>query len=202
VAVKGVNGRMDIEVRYTLERGVSGFYTYAITPTGRIIPLAGEGESRSSTSSQPTSTGSPSIPTAICRCAACHERGGVVITRRTAHPQLRHLPKFRRAQIQLCARMYELPAYGWSSIKVTRASVYQPLERIPRRRPTRIDLVCPMGATMLDYWTSGHYAGGAECNILGWRSWNKVVGPIFVYYNTIPFSPSSFFPFSSLRRGT
>ena len=29
VAVKGVNAPMDIEVRYVLERGVSGFYTYA-----------------------------------------------------------------------------------------------------------------------------------------------------------------------------
>ena len=30
VAMKGVNGRMDIEVRYAMERGVSGIYTYAI----------------------------------------------------------------------------------------------------------------------------------------------------------------------------
>ena len=29
VAVKGVNGRMDIEIRCALQRGVSGFYTYA-----------------------------------------------------------------------------------------------------------------------------------------------------------------------------
>jgi rhamnogalacturonan endolyase len=38
---------------------------------------------------------------------------------------------------------------------------------------------------MLDYWTSGHYAGGAECNIPAGQAWNKVVGPIFVYCNSL-----------------
>jgi len=46
VAMKGVNGRMDIEVRYTLERGASGIYTYAIYSHGASYPAAGEGESR------------------------------------------------------------------------------------------------------------------------------------------------------------
>jgi rhamnogalacturonan endolyase len=46
VAVKGVTGRMDIELRYTLERGVSGFYTYAIYSHEATYPAAGEGESR------------------------------------------------------------------------------------------------------------------------------------------------------------
>ena len=38
---------------------------------------------------------------------------------------------------------------------------------------------------MLDYWTSGHYAGGAGCNIPAGQDWNKVVGPIFVYFNAL-----------------
>ena len=46
VAVKGVNGKMDIEVRYTLERGVSGIYTYAQFSHEASYPAAGEGESR------------------------------------------------------------------------------------------------------------------------------------------------------------
>ena len=37
VAMKGVNGRMDIEVRYALERGDSGIYTYAdFLPPGQL----------------------------------------------------------------------------------------------------------------------------------------------------------------------
>src|SRR5258708_7728389 len=57
VSVKGVNpgrqggvgGRasaMDIETRYTVERGASGFYTYAEYTHPASYPAAGEGESR------------------------------------------------------------------------------------------------------------------------------------------------------------
>ena len=46
VSLKGVNGRMDIEVRYDLERGVSGFYTYAIFSHRAGYAAAREGESR------------------------------------------------------------------------------------------------------------------------------------------------------------
>ena len=43
VDVKGVTGRMDIEVRYTLERRISGIYTYAIYSHGANYPAAAEG---------------------------------------------------------------------------------------------------------------------------------------------------------------
>jgi rhamnogalacturonan endolyase len=42
-----------------------------------------------------------------------------------------------------------------------------------------------MNATLLDYWTSGHYAGGAGCSIPAGEDWKKVVGPIFVYFNAL-----------------
>ena len=46
VDMKGVNGRMDIEVRYAMQRGVSGIYTYAMFSHKANYPAAGEGESR------------------------------------------------------------------------------------------------------------------------------------------------------------
>ena len=47
VAVKGVNsGKMDIELRYALERGVSGFYTYAQFSHPASYPNASEPESQ------------------------------------------------------------------------------------------------------------------------------------------------------------
>ena len=48
VAMKGVNGRMDIEVRYTLERGVSGFYTYAKFSHGANYPPRARAKAASS----------------------------------------------------------------------------------------------------------------------------------------------------------
>ena len=68
VAMKGVNGRMDIEVRYALERGVSGIYTYAIYSHGTNYPAAGEGESRFINQLNRTSIGSRWTPTATCPC--------------------------------------------------------------------------------------------------------------------------------------
>ena len=46
VAVKGVGSPMDIETRYTMERGVSGFYTYAEYTHKPNYPTAGYGENR------------------------------------------------------------------------------------------------------------------------------------------------------------
>lgn len=48
VAIKGVNGRMDIEVRYALERGLSGIYTYAEFSTRPAIPPRARAKAASS----------------------------------------------------------------------------------------------------------------------------------------------------------
>ena len=81
-----------------------------------------------------------------------------------------------------CAIMYRLPAYGWSSTK-DHIGVYfiNPTTEYIGGGAEKMDLVCHMGATLLDYWTSGHYAGGAGCNVPAGEDWKKVVGPIFVY---------------------
>ncbi len=37
---------------------------------------------------------------------------------------------------------------------------------------------------ILDYWRSTHF-GGAQCNIAAGENWSKVIGPIFVYVNSL-----------------
>ena len=85
-----------------------------------------------------------------------------------------------------CGIMYRLPAYGWSSTK-DHIGVYfiNPTTEYIGGGAEKMDLVCHMHATILDYWTSGHYAGGAGCNIPAGQDWKKVVGPIFVYFNAL-----------------
>jgi rhamnogalacturonan endolyase len=66
--------------------------------------------------------------------------------------------------------------------------------------PERLDLIDHMTAPgaasyraiILDYWTSGHYAGGASNSIPAGEEWKHVVGPIFVYFNALanPRDPS------------
>ncbi len=188
VAVKGVNGRMDIEVRYTLERGVSGIYTYAIYSHGTNYPAAGEGESRFI--NQMTSSFNWLSVDADRNMPMCNNddlRAGVVIHAKEQRILSTGIYKNSvEHKYSYCAEMYKLPAYGWSSIS-NHIGIWfiNPSNEYLGGGPTRIDLVCHMGATMLDYWTSGHYAGGAECNIPAGQEWNKVVGPIFVYCNAL-----------------
>ncbi len=38
---------------------------------------------------------------------------------------------------------------------------------------------------LLDYWRGTHYSGGATANVAQGEEWSKVVGPIFVYVNSL-----------------
>ena len=188
VAVKGVTGRIDIELRYTLERGVSGYYTYAVYSHGARSPAAGEGESRFIQQLNPNFDWlSVDADRNMPMCSNADLRAGVVI--HAKEQRILSTGIYRNSvehKYSYCAEMYKLPAYGWSSIK-DHVGIWfiNPSNEYLGGGPTRIDLVCHMGATMLDYWTSGHYAGGAECNIPAGQVWNKVVGPIFVYCNSL-----------------
>jgi rhamnogalacturonan endolyase len=189
VDVKGVNGRMDIEVRYTLERGVSGIYTYAIYSHGAGYPAAGEGESRfiNQLSQDHFDWLSVDADRNMPMCSMQDTRAGVTIHAKEQRILSTGIYKNSvEHKYSYCAEMYKLPAYGWSSIK-DHVGVWfiNPSFEYLGGGPTRIDLVCHMEATMLDYWTSGHYAGGAECNIPAGETWNKIVGPIFVYCNAL-----------------
>jgi rhamnogalacturonan endolyase len=188
IALKGVNGWMDIEVRYVLERGVNGFYTYAIYSHGADYPRAGEGESRfinqlSSRFDWLSVDADRNMP----MCNNADLRSGVVI--HAKEQRILNTGIYKNSvehKYSYCAEMYKLPAYGWSSINDHIGIWFiNPSNEYLGGGPTRLDLVCHMGATMLDYWTSGHYAGGAECNIPAGEVWNKVVGPIFVYCNAL-----------------
>ena len=188
VSVKGAGGAINVEVRYTLERGVSGIYTCAIYTHGADSPAGSYGEnrfinqlsSRFDWLSVDPDRNMPMIDNADQRAGVTiHAKEQIIIPQGIYKNSVEH-------KYSYCAEMYKLPAYGWSSIK-DHVGVWfiNPSYEYLGGGPTRIDLVCHMGATMLDYWTSGHYAGGAECNIPAGEVWSKVVGPIFVYCNAL-----------------
>jgi len=188
VDVKGVDGRMDMEVRYTLERGLSGIYTYAIYSHGATYPDAGFGESRYINQLIPNFDWlSVDQDRNMPMCSGQDIGAGVVVHAKEQRILSTGIYKNSvEHKYSYCAQMYKLPAYGWSSIK-DHVGIWMinPSNEYIGGGPTRIDLVCHMGATMLDYWTSGHYAGGAGCGIRAGEVWNKVVGPIFVYCNSL-----------------
>jgi rhamnogalacturonan endolyase len=188
VAVKGVNGRMDIEVRYAMERGVSGFYTYAQYTHKTSYPAASEGESRFVTQMRPTFDWLSVDPDRnMLMCNDRDEEAGVVIHAKEQRILSTGIYKNSvEHKYSYCAVMYKLPAYGWSSTK-DHIGIYflNPSMEYLGGGASKLDLVCHMGATILDYWCSGHYAGGTCCAIPAGEEWKKVIGPIFIYCNSL-----------------
>jgi len=95
----------------------------------------------------------------------------------------------------MCIRdRYKLQAWGWSSTK-DHIGVYfmNPSNEYIGGGPDKLDLIDHMTAPgsasyqaiILDYWTSGHYGAGDNTEIPAGQEWKRVVGPIFVYMNTL-----------------
>jgi rhamnogalacturonan endolyase len=195
VAVKGVNAPMDIEVRYVLERGVSGFYTYAQYTHPASYPNGGFGENRFILQMNPTFNWL-SVDKDRNQLMISNEdqRSGTVI--HAKEQSIIAAGNYKNSvehKYTYCGIIYRLPAYGWSSTK-DHIGIYfiNPSTEYIGGGAEKMDLVCHMGATLLDYWTSGHYGGGAGNSVPQGHDWKKVVGPIFVYFNALenPKEPS------------
>ena len=188
VAIKGINGRMDIEIRFALERGVSGFYTYAEYTHKAAYPTAGFGENRFILQMNPTFNWlSVDQDRNQLMIANEDQRSGTTI--HAKEQSIIAAGNYKNSvehKYSYCGIIYRLPAYGWSSTK-DHIGVYfiNPTTEYIGGGAEKMDLVCHMGATLLDYWTSGHYAGGAGCSIPTGEDWKKVVGPIIVYFNAL-----------------
>ena len=189
VAVKGAGtGRIDIEVRYVLERGVSGFYTYAQYTHPATNGAGSFGENRFILQMNPTFNWlSVDKDRNQLMIANEDQRSGTMI--HAKEQSIIAAGNYKNSvehKYTYCGIMYRLPAYGWSSTK-DHIGIYfiNPTTEYIGGGAEKMDLVCHMGATFLDYWTSGHYAGGAGCNVPAGENWKKVVGPIFVYMNAL-----------------
>jgi rhamnogalacturonan endolyase len=194
VDIKGVNGRMDIEVRYTLERGLSGIYAYAVFSHAASYPAAGEGESRYITKlNHDFNWISVDSDRNLLECTPQDWGKGVVI--HAKEQRLLSTGYYKNSvehKYSYNAVQYKIPAYGWSSTK-NHIGVWfiNPSTEYLSGGASKLELVCHYDANddpdpiILDYWCAGHYGGGAGCNIPAGENWNKVIGPIFVYCNTL-----------------
>jgi rhamnogalacturonan endolyase len=195
VSVKGVNGRMDIETRVTLERGVSGFYTYAEYTHHASYPRAGEGESRFILQDLNPDFNWLSVdkdrnqlmPINEPEDRQVHAKEQSIYTTGIYKNSVEHKYGYN-------APMYKLQAWGWSSTKDHIGAYFiNPSTEYIVGGPERLDLIDHMSAPgspkyeaiILDYWTSGHYGGGASNSIAAGEEWKHVVGPIFVYFNSL-----------------
>jgi rhamnogalacturonan endolyase len=209
VAVKGINpggsgargGGMDIETRFTMERGTSGFYTYAEYTHPASYPFVHVGENRFILQDlNPTFdwlsvdndrnmliSNAPEDHTIHAKEQSIYDTG--IYKNSVEH------------KYSYNARMYKLTAWGWSSTK-DHIGVYfiNPSNEYIGGGPDKLDLIAHLSAPgspayraiLLDYWTSGHYGSGDNTEIPAGEDWKHVVGPIFVYFNSVanPKDPS------------
>jgi rhamnogalacturonan endolyase len=202
VAVKGVNsggtggrgGGMDIETRVTMERGSSGFYTYDEYTHKASYPFVHVGENRFILED---------INPDFDWLSVDKDRNMLM-----SHAPEDHMIHAKEQSIydsgiyknsvehkySYNALMYKLQAWGWSSTK-DHIGVYfiNPSNEYIGGGPDKLDLIDHMTAPgsssyqgiILDYWTSGHYGAGDNTEIPAGQEWKRVVGPIFVYFNSL-----------------
>ena len=209
VSVKGVTGGRfqlspgapgggtycDIEIRYALGRGESGIYTYAIYSHPAGYPGGGVGpESRyivrpNQTFDWVTVDADRNMlecaPTDWGTGVVVHAKEQRILTNGVYKNSVEH--KYSYSGVQ-----YKTKAYGWSSTK-DHVGIWfiNPTIEYLSGGPYKNELDCHFGDNgnptpiILDYWEGGHYDTGARCNVAEGEEWSKVVGPIFVYVNSL-----------------
>ncbi len=183
----------DIEIRYTLERGAAGVYTWSIFTHPAEYPATSIGEAR-----------------------FCAKLNGKVFdymtidaNRRKIMPRPEDWDKGTQLNMKEARRLttgiysgqvehkydysaiqFDIPAYGWSSTehKVGLWFVNPSIEYLSGG-PTKVELTGHLdnnaGAapTLLNYWRGSHY-GGSSCALARGEAWTKVIGPFLIYCNS------------------
>jgi len=185
---------VDIEIRYSLGRGESGIYVYSILSHPASYPAMGVGaedryitrlnqafdwitvdKDRNMLEAAPTDWGEGVV---------VHAKEQRIMAKGVYKNSVEH--KYTYSGMQ-----YVTKAYGWSSTKYHIGAYFiNPTTEYLSGGPTRIDLDAHFGDNgdpepiILDYWHSGHY-DGTRAQIQAGEEWSKVVGPIYVYVNSL-----------------
>lgn len=191
----------DIEVRYALERGLPGVYTYSIFTHKPDYPATSIGEARfaAKLNDQVFDWMTVDKNRNMEMITAFDWNHGVRLNMKEARRMTTGLYKGQvEHKYDYSAVQYEIPAFGWSSTKqhvgfwfVNPTIEYlsggpTKLELNAHRDATFTDsLTAPAPPTLLNYWRGSHY-GGSVCDIGQGEAWTKVVGPFLLYCNSGP----------------
>lgn len=191
----------DIEVRYTLERGSSGLYTYSILTHKPDYPATSIGEARYAVKLNDAVFDWMTVDAARNMkmiTAYDWDRG----TRLNMKEARRMNTGILKGQVEhkydYSAVQFETPAYGWSSTQQHIGFwIVNPSEEYLSGGPTKLELsahrdatftdslTAPAPPTLLNYWRGSHY-GGSSCVMAQGEEWTKVIGPFLLYCNSAP----------------
>ena len=210
VAIRGVTGgkvslspspgstngtaNVDLEIRYAMGRGDSGVYTYAIFSHPASYGPLNLGESRFILRvNQSFDWISVDADRNLLAAGPLNWGTGVVV--HAKEQRIMSQGPYKNSvehKYSYNAIQYKIPAYGWSSTQ-EHVGVWfvNPSIEYLSGGASKQELVCHYGDNdnpdpiLLNYWRGTHYGGGASCNVAAGEAWSKVVGPMFVYVNSL-----------------
>jgi rhamnogalacturonan endolyase len=183
----------DLEIRYTLERGAHGLYTYAIYTHQNTYPAGSVGESRFGfkLSAQVFDWLSVDDQRNALMPTGKDWDAGDDLNMKEARRLTTGIYKGRAEhKYDYCADQFKIPAFGWSST-TQKVGLYiiNPSFEYLSSGPLHFELTGHLDdgdggdPTLLDYWRGTHY-GGSVLNFAANEFWTKVVGPIYIYVPT------------------
>jgi rhamnogalacturonan endolyase len=183
----------DLEIRYTLERGAHGLYTYAIFTHQDTYPAGSVGESRFGfkLSGKVFDWLSVDEQRNFIMPTGKDWDEGTDLNMKESRRLTTGVYKGRAEhKYDYSANQSKIPAFGWSST-TQKVGLYivNPSFEYLSSGPLHFELTGHLDdgdggdPTLLDYWRGTHY-GGSELNFAANEAWTKVVGPIFIYVPT------------------
>ncbi len=205
VSIKGVTGgtveltpdapgggtTCDIEVRYTLGRGESGIYTYAIFSHPASYPAAVVGESRYGLKLANIWDwlSIDAMRNKLMPTPADWDVGTELNMKEVRRLNTGIYQGTVEHKYDYSAQQFNIPAFGWSSTtKHIGIWMINPTIEFLSGGAGKVELTghldtgVPGIPILLDYWRGTHY-GSADCSIAAGEAWDKVIGPIYLYLN-------------------
>jgi len=192
---------VDMEIRYTLERGGKGIYTYAIFTHEPTYGATQIGESRYGMKLNGGVFDWLSIDAqrnAPMPNGFDWDKGTDLNMKEARRLTTGVKTGIAEHKYDYCTDQFDTPAFGWASTK-QHLGIYfiNPSVEYLSSGPYHFELTGHLDdadggdPTLLDYWRGTHY-GGSILPIAANEDWNKVVGPIFIYVPTGP-TPDAMF---------
>ncbi len=164
----------DIDIRYTLNDGDSGLYTYCTFDHKPEYPDATLGEARF--------------------CVKLNNDYDYMMI--DEHHHMKYPLENERNgddKYNYTTVQYEHPAFGWvNSTAKTGFFFVNPSVEYLTGPPTKVEFMCHRDTTgpnyfpcILNYWRSSHYGGGGV-DVAQGEAWTKTIGPFLLYCNTGP----------------
>jgi rhamnogalacturonan endolyase len=211
VSIRGVSGGQqmgagpggstiaDIEVRWALERGVSGIYAYTIFTHKASYPRTGVGEARFCAKLNDSVFDWMTVDANrnMKMITAYDWDHGIPMNMKEARRMTTGIDSGQvEHKYDYSANQFDTLAWGWSSTgKHVGFWFINPTDEYLSGGPTKYELSAHRDATftndlnapappcLLNYWRGSHY-GGSVCDINQGEEWTKVIGPFLIYCNS------------------